>query len=106
MRNNVRVANGAGELMPTAGATMQQITVSAAAVGIGPLQDATTHVFVSWDGADIWLRVDGGDPVAGSEGHLLGDGGSDLWSRRFAQKARLIRDAGVDATLRVTEMTA
>jgi len=101
---NVRVVNLVGELMPVPDREMQEITVSTAAVGIGDLHDHTTHVFVSWDGADIRLRIDGSAPVGGTNGHLLADGGADVWSRRFAQKAQVIRNAAVDATLRVTEM--
>ena len=105
MRMNVRVANAAGDLRPTPGVAMQEITVADTAVGIGGLNALTSHVFVSWDGADIRLRIDGGDPVGGTTGHLLANGGADVWSVAFARSVKLIRNAGTSATLRVTEMT-
>ena len=102
--NNVRVVNQVGELMPMTNRDMQEIVVADAVQTIGELAEHTTHVFVSWDGAPIRLRMDGGDPVGGASGHLLPDGGADVWSRRFALKAKVIRDGAVSATLRVTEM--
>ena len=101
---NVRVANLVGELMPVPDVEMKEITVSTTAVALGDLHAHTSHVFVSWDGADIRMRMDGGAPVAGTNGHLLADGGADVWSKRFAKQVQVIRNAGVDAKLRVTEM--
>jgi hypothetical protein len=101
---NVRVANLVGELVPMGGRAMQEITVSTEAVGIGALHERTTHVWASWDGAEIRMRIDGEDPVGGASGHLLVDKGSDVWSRKFATQVKVIRNASTDAKLRITEM--
>lgn len=106
MRPNVRITNLNTTLKPTPGTVYASLAVSNAVVELPALHAQTTHVFVSLDGADARLTADAAtDPVGGATGHKLPNGMSDTWSREFAEKVKLIRDAGTDAALRITEMT-
>lgn len=72
------------------------------------LASETTHVLWSVFGADINVRFDGGDPGAasGTGGHLIEDKVSSTWSRHLAEKAKAIRTASTDVTVRITELQA
>jgi len=105
MRGTMRVLSDM-ELVPTPGATMQNVTVADAAVqaDMGAIKDGTTHVLVSVDGADVYATFDGTTPST-VNGHKWGDGANDVMEVRTFKKAKWIRAAGTSATLRVTEMS-
>jgi DNA-binding beta-propeller fold protein YncE len=101
---NAKVGNLVSELVPTAGVLMQNVTVGATPVVIGPLDPKTTGVFVSVDGGAVLVTFDGTVPEA-ANGHLFPEGASDVWSRDLARNARLLRAGATDGKLRLTEMT-
>lgn len=79
----------------------EDVAVSANAVGLAEAAwagSALIHV----DGADVRARFDGGNPVGGGAGQLVLSGQQIVVTTNHdLQAARFVRNAAVDATLRV-----
>lgn len=100
----VEVVNLEVDLVPTLGATNQNLTVSSVATNLAALASATDAVLVTVDTADLWVTFDGTAPVAITNGILMRAGTSGLWSARLAAAARFIRSGGTDAMVRCVEL--
>jgi len=93
---NITVSNS------SIGFTAAKITVSDAALNFPRARRAKT-AFVTVEAQSVRVRWDGGAPVGGSSGHLLAPGDSiEFTGENTIQKVRFIREAAVDATIRVT----
>lgn len=92
---------------PTPGVSDQAKTVSSSAVALvaTAFNDATKGALVSVYGADIYITIDGSNPVAGSNGHVLPNGWVGLMSRPMATACKAIRAASTDATVHISEVT-
>jgi len=107
----IRVTNIDTALVPTAtndstSVTDQSTTVDDTAADLigTALNDITTHVFWTLDGANARFTFDGSDPTT-SNGHFVADGKSGIWDRRMAEACKVIRDGSVDGYIHITEMT-
>jgi hypothetical protein len=92
----------------------ENITVSSSVVGLSAAKiqpasgKAALAAYISIDSAYIRWRSDGGDPAAGSSGHVAYDGSvapyMSIWltGTENLKNFRAIRDTGTDAMLRVT----
>jgi hypothetical protein len=92
-------------LVPIADKDYFQETIDDSMTQLRALHEDATHVFWTLDSADIRVTFDPAhDPVAGTDGHLFAAGGSGVWPRALAEAARMIRNAGVDAVIRVSQL--
>jgi hypothetical protein len=95
---------GVDQEMVPSGEAAEALTVSNTAVGLATtIDEKTTHVFWTVDGADVRVRFDGTDPDANT-GHLLRDGSSGTWHKTTAKAAKLIRTASTDALFFASKM--
>lgn len=102
--NNVRVSNQDNALIPTYGATMQQVAVDGA-VQLGALKTETTVVKITVATAAIRVTFDGTTPVGGTTGHYYAANASDIWSKTMAAAAKMIKDGGSAGAVSATELT-
>ena len=98
------VSNIASNLVPTPGVTDQSVAVDNTVKELASLDADTTHVKFTLDGADARATFDGSDPAA-DNGHLIPANANGVWSKREAAALKIIRAAGTDAYLHVTEFT-
>ena len=84
----------------------QTLTVSSAAVDMiaTALNDRTTHVFWTVDGADARFTFDGTDPSS-TVGHYAVDKDSGIWQQDLATSAKWIRQASTDVNLHISELS-
>ena len=68
------------------------------------LDDLTTHVFWTVDGANVRVTFDGSTPTT-SVGHYIADGDSGIWRKETAEAAKVIAASGT-ANIHISEMTA
>jgi hypothetical protein len=101
---NTRVTNSPHELRPTPGVNDQALDVGNAVIGLGPLNDKTTHVLYSVDGGDARVCFDGTNPT-GADGHFLADKTSDVWRKEMAAALRIRRDGNSNVHFHITELT-
>lgn len=88
---NVGVVNNAANMIPVAGSSNVTVAVtSSAQVVISVDLDSSTQALM-WtvDGGTARVWFNGDDPTA-SAGLLLTDGSAGTWSRRTAEKAKII----------------
>lgn len=99
-----KVINLDSELKPVG--VMQQITVDATAGGkqiATPIPEGASHALVGIDGDAARVTFDGSAPTS-TNGHLLANGYSAVWSAARIAAAKFIRVTG-NATLHVSFFT-
>ncbi|MDH3834629.1 MAG: hypothetical protein OES34_10805 [Nitrosopumilus sp.] len=101
--SSVRVMNRLSQAKPATDLSDEGLTISSSAVAFADVAAAAPYVYVTIDGADVRCTFDGSAPT-GANGHFLGDGYQDLWSRELFNASRFIRDAAVDAYGHATPM--
>jgi len=100
--SSVRIMNRLSQAKPS-GVNDEGLTISTSAVGFVDAPVSAPYVFITIDGADVRVTFDGSDPTT-SNGHFLGDGYAELWSRELFNAAQFIRDAAADAYGHATSM--
>ena len=77
------------------GALHRNLTVNSTATNfiVAALTADTTHVYWSLEGCDTRMSIDGVAPTT-SDGHIIKDGHSGIWSRSWAQAAKVIAITG------------
>jgi hypothetical protein len=93
--SNAKVVNGPMQVIAQSGTTHRNLTIaSVAAPFIGTALNAnTSHVYWTLAGADMRMTIDGTNPTA-SDGHIIKDGNSGIWSKTWAESARVIAVSG------------
>ena len=80
--------------------TSGKTTISTAALAMPTAPAGATYLRFQVDGADVRVTWDGStDPVAGSTGELISNGGWVRVNAGQAARMKAIRNAGVDAVL-------
>lgn len=108
---NAYINNLSSEMRPSAtiagaAVTDQSLTVAGTAVAMiaTALNDSTDAISWSLTGANAYYTIDGSDPVGGSNGHIVTDGSSSIWSKEMANAARWIREGAGSARLHISEL--
>lgn len=110
MSASVRVNNIDTALRPTRTLTGALIAdqklalTSNTAMIATPLNDLTTHVYWTADGADARFTLDDSSATA-SNGHYVVDKDSGIWNRETAEAAKWISIDGTSINVHITEMT-
>ncbi len=114
MSRTSRVSNVSNEFKPSAELDSTPIPDQVTVVGAAAVPMITTALadkgitqYILWtlEGGAARFTLDGSDPVALTNGHLVADGSSAEWNRETAEKARWIREAAVTTNLRISELT-
>lgn len=92
---NSRVVNGPMQVIAANGALHRNLTVNSTATNfiVAALTADTTHVYWSLEGCDTRMSIDGVAPTT-LDGHIIKDGNSGIWSRSWAQAAKVISISG------------
>lgn len=92
---NSRVVNGPMQVIAANGALHRNLTVNSTATNfiVAALTSDTTHVYWTLEGCDVRMSIDGVNPTS-LDGHILKDGNSGIWSRSWAQSAKVISISG------------
>lgn len=101
---NSRIVNGPMQVLPTPAVGDRTLTVNSSASNfiVAALDADTSHVYWSLDGCDMRVTIDGGAPTAGA-GHIFKDGNSGIWSRSWANAAKVIAVSG-SGTITISEL--
>jgi hypothetical protein len=93
--SNAKVVNGPMQVIPVSNTTHRNLTVSSTSTNliVADLSVNTSHVYWTLAGADMRFTIDGTTPTA-SDGHIIKDGNSGIWSRTWAQAAKVICVSG------------
>jgi hypothetical protein len=93
--SNAKVVNGPMQVIPVSNTTHRNLTVSSTSANfIGAALNAnTSHVYWTLAGADMRFTIDGTTPTA-SDGHIIKDGNSGIWSRTWAESVKAIAVSG------------
>jgi len=83
------------QVIAQSGTTHRNLTVSSAAANFigAALAANTSHVYWTLAGADMRFTIDGTTPTA-SDGHIIKDGNSGIWSRAWAESTKVIAVSG------------
>jgi len=83
------------QVIAQSGTTHRNLTVSSAAANFigAALAANTSHVYWTLAGADMRFTIDGTTPTA-SDGHIIKDGNSGIWSRTWAESTKVIAVSG------------
>ena len=102
--SNARVVNGPMQVLPVSGVAMRTLSVGATGVAFltTPLNNNTTHVYWTLESADTRLRLDSTMPTT-SIGHIFKLGNSGIWSKSWAENAKVISVSGT-AIFYITEL--
>jgi len=102
---NTRVVNQVTSEQPTTGVQHADVTVGGTVVDLGALNDRTSRVLVTIDGANVRATYDGSAPATSpAAGHLFYDGAELDLNRTTALAMKFVEaTAATPATLRVTE---
>ena len=86
----------------------QSLTVAGTAVAMmaTAASELSTNVFWTLTGAAAYVTFDGSAPVGGTNGHLIAQGSSSVWSKEMATAAKWIREGGTSARLHISEFQA
>lgn len=109
MGGNARIVNGPMQVEPMGTSNDFRNTVSSTAKAFlndgsaVTLDDNVTHVLWSLEDASVRFTIDGSDPTT-SNGHVLNAGESGIWSRRFADSVKVIRNTSTDAVFHVSQL--
>ena len=93
--SNAKVVNGPMQVIPVSNTTHRNLTVSSTSTNfiVAALSANTSHVYWTLAGADMRMSIDGTTPTV-SDGHIIKDGNSGIWSRSWAQAAKVIAITG------------
>jgi hypothetical protein len=93
--SNAKVVNGPMQVIAQSGTTHRNLTVSSASTNfiVAALATNTSHVYWTLAGADMRFTIDGTTPTA-SDGHIIKDGNSGIWSRTWAESTKVIAVSG------------
>jgi len=93
--SNAKVVNGPMQVIPVSNTTHRNLTVSSTSTNfiVAALSANTSHVYWTLAGADMRLSIDGSSPTT-SNGHIIKDGNSGIWSKTWAQSAKVIAVSG------------
>jgi hypothetical protein len=93
--SNAKVVNGPMQVIPVSNTTHRNLTVSSTATNfiVAALNANTSHVYWTLAGADMRMSIDGTTPTA-SDGHIIKDGNSGIWSRTWAESTKVIAVSG------------
>jgi hypothetical protein len=93
--SNAKVVNGPMQVIPVSGTTHRNLTVSSSSTDfIGAALNAnTSHVYWTLAGADMRFTIDGTTPTT-TDGHIIKDGNSGIWSKTWAQSVKVISVSG------------
>ena len=92
---NSRIVNGPMQVIPVQNVLRRNLTVGSTANDFieDPLNVDTTHVYWTLAGADMRMSIDGSAPSV-SNGHIIKDGNSGIWSRKWAESTKVIAISG------------
>lgn len=105
LASNLKPAKtGAGVFVPDQTTTVDATVGGVAMIGT-PLHSATGYIFWTCSGADARFTLDNSAPTS-TNGHLVSDGDSSIWSKEMVEAAKWIRTGGTSATLHISELQA
>jgi hypothetical protein len=93
---NAKVVNGPMQVIPVQNVLRRNLTVTSTAkdfIESPVLNVDTTHVYWTLAGADMRMSIDGSAPTT-SNGHIIKDGNSGIWSRKWAESTKVIAISG------------
>jgi len=93
--SNAKVVNGPMQVIPVSNTTHRNLTVSSTSTNFiaTALNANTSHVYWTLAGADMRFTIDGTTPTV-SDGHIIKDGNSGIWSRTWAESVKTIAVSG------------
>jgi len=102
---SVAVASDQDLLEPNSAQADQALTVDATAGGVqfSAFHADTTQVFWSSESAQCRVTFDGSAPTT-TNGHLIEDGSSGIWSKALATAAKFIRTGAVSVTISASQL--
>ena len=92
---NSRIVNGPMQLLPIQGVNHRNVAISGTAGNliVAALNSETQHVYWTNAGCDVRFTIDGNAPTT-TDGHIIKDGNSGIWSSSFAKAAKVIAVSG------------
>jgi len=83
------------QVIPVSNTTHRNLTVSSTSTNFiaTALNANTSHVYWTLAGADMRFTIDGTTPTV-SDGHVIKDGNSGIWSRTWAESVKAIAVSG------------
>ena len=104
--SSVRTTNLPTQMIPNGTVAARTVTVSSSVISLintTTLNTGTSHVQVTFTGANIRYTIDGTNPSA-SVGHQIVGPTTVIWKTEFATKVKCIREAATDVSAYISEM--
>ena len=83
------------QLLPVSNVSHRNVAVGGTAGNliVASLNGETQHVYWTLSGCDVRFTIDGNAPTT-TDGHIIKDGNSGIWSKAFANAAKVIAVSG------------